>query len=149
MKEVKAANLILGLSGQGEKFQIKWHGLKVNLQIRPITVKGMIKISREVAYLKDLDTEEAVFKTQMEHAASLSHICKAIAIATGTRFTRLVARMIAGLELKHVQTLWAIVIGQSDPNSFFFIMVSGKGMNQMKTKKAKEPQEAEKPSSEE
>ena len=133
MKEVDSGNLLLGLTGPGERFRVTWMGVRLHLQIRPVTVKGMIRISREIAHLGEIDESNTVFTTQMIHAGGLYYICRAIAIATGTRFVSLIARAMMGLELRHIQTLWSIVIKQSDPSSFFFIMVSAKGMNKLKT----------------
>jgi hypothetical protein len=138
MKEVEAANVILEQSGEGDKFKIRYGALRLNLSIRPVTVRGLIKISREVAQIGEIDPEMSSFQAQMTNAHSLKYICNAIAVATGSRFTKIISRAISKLELKHIQTLWAIVIKQSDPSSFFFIMVSAKGMNQMKKQQQKQ-----------
>lgn len=135
MKEVDAANIVLGSSGDGDKFVIKYHGLNLKLQIRALNTRTIILISREIAQVPEITADNDIFPTIVGNADSLKHICRAIAYSTGTRFVGLVTAAIEELELKHIQTLWKIVIKQSDPSSFFFIMVSAKGMNQLKTNK--------------
>lgn len=145
MKEVEAANVILGRSGAGDKFKIRFGVLRLNLSIPPVTVRGLIKISREISQIAEIDPELSSFQAQIQNAHSLKYICNAIAIATGSRFTGIISRAVSKLEIKHIQTLWSIVLKQSDPSSFFFIMVSAKGLNQMKIQQQK--QKAAKPSS--
>lgn len=135
MKEVEAANIVLGLSGEGDRFVIKWHGLKLKLKIKALSTRTLILISREIAQIPEVTTEKDVFPTIIGNADSLRRVCRSIAYATGTRFVRLVTVAIEELPLKDIQALWKIVIKQSDPSSFFFIMVSAKGMNQLKTNK--------------
>lgn len=135
MKEVEAADIILGLSGDGDKFRLKWHGLTFKLQIRALSTRTLIRVSREVAQIPELTPETGMFPAIEVNAKSLDRICRSIAITTGTRFVRLVAVAIKELPLKDVQTLWKIVLKQSDPTSFFFIMASARGMNKLKTEK--------------
>lgn len=133
MKEVDAANLLLDESSQEDRFKIKWGFLKLKLEIKPVTTRGLIGISKEVAHLKLVNVEQPMFITELELAEGLTHVCKAIAISTRTRFPRIVARAISRLSLKNVKRLWEILMKQSDYNSFFFIMVSARGMEKLKT----------------
>lgn len=133
--EVQAANIILGLSGVSDRFTIRWCGLRFRMKIRPISVRGVIQISRELAKLKDVDFDANMFPEAMAKAENLKHICRAIAIATGTRFPGIIARMLTNIDLKDLRTLWDAVEKQTDPKHFFFIMVSAKGLNQLKTTK--------------
>ena len=132
MKEADAANIILGEAGAGDGFTIKWGILRLKYQIRPITARSLIKISREVCRIKDIDLETAMFPGLMNGAGDMKFVCRSIAIATGTRFPRFVARAISDLPSKDILALWNILVKQSDPSSFFFIIMSARGMNKMK-----------------
>ena len=133
MKEVDAANLLLDESSSEDRFTIKWGFLKLKLEIKPVSTRGMIKISKQVAHLKLVNTEQPMFIQELELSEGLTYVCRAIAISTRTRFPRIVARAISNLSLKNVRRLWETLMKQSDYNSFFFIMVSAKGMEKLKT----------------
>lgn len=133
MKEVDAANLLLDESSPEDRFTIKWGFLKLKLEIKPVSTRGMVKISKQVSHLKMVNDKQSVFIQELELSDGLIHVCRAIAISTRTRFPRIVARAISNLSLKNVRRLWEILIKQSDYNSFFFIMVSAKGMEILET----------------
>jgi len=145
MKEAEAANLILGEAGEGDKFTLKYGLLKFRLSIRPLTARGVIRVSREVCRIDgEFDMEATMFPQMTTQAEGIRYVCRSIAIATGTRFVRIVTRAISDLPLKDIFTLWNIVVKQSDPSSFFFIIISAKGMNMMKkiTPKQEKQEEA-------
>ena len=133
MKEAEAANVILGEAGSGDKFSLKYGILKFRLSIRPVTARDMIRISREVSQITgELNTTDAIFPQMLEQAEGLNYICRSIAIATGTPFVGLVSRAISKLSVTNILRLWNIVVKQSDPSSFFFIIISARGLNKMK-----------------
>jgi hypothetical protein len=132
MKEVDAANIILGEAGDGEQFKLRWGWLRFRLSIKPVSTKTLIRISREVAEIPEIDPSGDAFQEMCRNAAYLKQISRAIAFAANTPFIRIVAEAIRGLPLKHLKTLWATVIQQSDPSSFFFIMISARGVNKLK-----------------
>lgn len=140
MKDAEAANVILGEAGEGDKFTLKYGIFKLRLSIKPVTARDMIRISREVCKISaEIDMNDAMFPQMAEQAGGLKYVCRSIAIATGTPYVRLVSRAISRLSLKDIFKLWNIVVKQSDPSSFFFIMVSARGMNKMK-KMSPEPE---------
>jgi len=143
MKEV--ADILLGQDAKGDRFRIKWHGITIRLSIKPISTRVLIKISKELSHVKDIDPSKDFLPEQMANAESLVYICRAIAHATQTRYPRIVTQAIYELPLKDIQALWKIVIKQCDPTSFFFIIVSTKGVNKIAPKKA--GSEEERPSS--
>jgi hypothetical protein len=146
MKDVDAANLILGKAGEGNRFIVYWGWLKLKLSIPPVTTKTLIRISREIAYLPEIDPEAQMFPQMLSTADNMSHICMAITYATRTKRRFLVYRAIRSIPIQDIKTLWGFVMQQSDPTSFFFIMVSAKGMNKMKSEN-QEKQEEGTPSS--
>lgn len=133
-KEVEAANLLLGESS-GEQFTVIWHGIPFRYKIRPITARMLIRMSREIAMIPTPELDDIHFQAELEHANGLSHICRAIAIASGSKHIWFSSMIIEQLELKHIYTLWKTIMANSDPSSFFFIMVSAKGMNRLKSNK--------------
>ena len=84
----------------------------------------------------------------MNHAENLDHICMAISYATNARFKKFASSVIASLPIEDVKKLWQVVLKQSDPSSFFFIMISAKGMNKMKKMNQPGPSGVANPSSE-
>lgn len=141
MKEAEAANVILGEAGEGDKFNLKYGIFKFRLSIRPVTARDMIRISREVSQIGgEIDMNEAIFPQAIEQASGLKYVCRSIAIATGTPYVKIVSKAISKLQLSDILKLWNIVVKQSDPSSFFFIMISAKGMNKLKKITATEPE---------
>jgi hypothetical protein len=135
--EEQAANIVLGVTGPGDSFTIKWCGIKFHLQIKLISTERLIMISKEICKIHDLyDSDETFFKALMKNAADTRYICRAIAISTGTPFIRIVSHAISKLPLKHVQTLFKIVQSKSDAEVFFYTMASAKKLNLMKRKEA-------------
>jgi hypothetical protein len=135
--EERAANIVLGVTGPGDKFTIKWMGIKFRLQIKLISTEKLIKISREVCKIRDIyDDDETFFKALMKNGTDAKFICNAIAISTGTPFVKIISKAISKLPLKDVNTLFKIVQSRSDADVFFYIIASAKKLNLMK--KAKE-----------
>jgi len=133
-EEIESANIILGEAGEAKEFRIKWGWLRFNLRIKPITTKQLILISRELSNVTELNPDQDAFPEILNNAESLFYISRAIAIATGTRHVKIVAEAIRDLPLIHLKTLFTTLIKQSDPESFFFIMISARGMNKLKKK---------------
>jgi hypothetical protein len=135
--EEKAANIILGITGPGDRFTIRWIGIKFRLQIKLISTERLIKISRELCHINDTyEDDESFFNALMKNASDARYVCRAIAISTGTPFTRMVSHAIMKLPLKDLHTLFNIVQARSDARFFFLTMASAKKLNLMK--KAKE-----------
>lgn len=130
--ERQASEILLGRSGRGDRFSIRWHGIKLRLEIKAITALQMIKISRELTGIENIDQVGTPFSEHLRTSNNLIPICRAIAIATGTRFVNIVSRAILGLPNEDICKLWKMVIKWGDPDSFFFIMVSSGKMNKVK-----------------
>jgi len=126
--ESEVSNIILGIAGPADRFTIRYGWFRFRLSIKPLTVKQMIQISGEWSKIKDIDKSKDMFPGLMEGITDIKYISKVIAIATGTRFIKLIARAILKLPLKDVQALFAIVKKQCDAERFFFIIISAKGM---------------------
>ena len=147
MKDAASANIILGEAGKGNQFIVKYGWWRLKLSIRPISTRTLIRISREVAIIPEIDPEAEMLPEMLRAAPTLHGVCKAITYATNTRRKWLVYRAIEGLPLQDIAKLWQMIIDQSDPGSFFFIMISARGMNKMKTTKPQEKQKEGKRSS--
>jgi len=129
----RAGNIILGLAGPSDSFILRYGWFKFKLKIAPLSAKQLIEISGEVSKLSVIDEGEEMFPALMKNASDTCHIARIIAIATGTRYRRIVTRAIMKLPLKDIQTLFTIVHKQSDPSPFFFITILARGrMNLMK-----------------
>lgn len=137
MLDKRATDIILGDLGCGDSFTIKYLGMKFRLRIRELTTKRLIKISYHLSQLKDLqDGDESKFQALMEHISDAKHICRAISVATGTRFEKIVANAILDLPPKDILTLFNLVRKYSDAEAFFFTIILAKKTSLMKTKKA-------------
>ena len=133
--QLQTANIILGLSGPGDRFTLKWGWFKFRLKIKPITARQLIAISKEVSKIKSIDESKDMFPALMEGSPDLVYISNAIAIATGTKWKKIVSRAVLKLDLKDIHTLFNIVHKQSDPSPFFFTIILAKGrMNLLKAK---------------
>jgi hypothetical protein len=131
--ETQAADLLLGVNNPGDRFTIKWCGIKFRLQIKMISTERLIKISREICKIDNTyDEDDSFFTALMNHAPDAHYVCRAIAISTGTPFVRLVTRAIRKLPIKDVQTLFKIVQNRSDAEVFFYTMASARKMNILK-----------------
>jgi hypothetical protein len=117
--EKTVSNILLGRSESSDRFRLKWGWITFKLEIKPLTVKQLIAISSELSKVRNIKEETDMFPALMESITDANHICKAIAIATGTRHIKIVTRAIRKLDLKDVQKLFSIVIRQSDPTPFF------------------------------
>ncbi len=132
--ERKISNILLGVAGSEDRFTLRYGWLRFRLKIKPITAGQLIAISSEVAQIKDIDKEQEMFPALMTGSPDLIYISNIIAIATGTRWRRIVARAVLKLPLKDIQTLFAIVIKQSDPSPFFLTCLQIGKLNILKKK---------------
>jgi hypothetical protein len=135
MKEEVAGVILGGKVAKAESFEVRWGILKLNLKIRLQTVAQVIEIAGEVGQIRDIDENDqrSMYPVFVERITDVKKVVNAIVIATGTRFRWLVRKMLLGLPLKDIDTLWAIVQRQSDIQRFFFIIISAKGqMNLLK-----------------
>ena len=126
--ERQISNIILGISGHQDRFILKYGWFRFRLKIRPITARQLIDISGEVAQIKDINKDREMFPALMDGITDIRYIARAVAIATGTRYRRLITRAVLKLPLKDIHTLFAIVKKQSDAEQFFFTIISAKGM---------------------
>jgi len=123
----QAANIILGLTGPGDRFTLKYGIFKFRLSIKPLNAKQLIGISKEVAKIRKLDETKEMFPGLMDNIEDAKPIARAIAIATGTRYKKIVTRAVMKLPLEDIKTLFKIVHKQSDPEPFFFTIILAKG----------------------
>jgi hypothetical protein len=130
--EEQVGNVILGESGPSDKFTLKWGIFKFRLGIKPLTAEMMIRISREISKISEVKAEAEMFTAFMKGCPDLVYISRIIAIATGTRFNRIVAKAVLGLDLKDIRTLFSIVRKQCDSEVFFYIIVTAGKMNLLK-----------------
>jgi hypothetical protein len=134
--EKQAANILLGRSGEADRFDLKWGFITFHLQIKPLTARQVIDISGELSSIGDYDSDMEMFPVLMQNSNDLTAISMAIAIATGTKHKRAVAKAIRNLPLEDIKRLFQIVYKQTDPTPFFFITVLAKGrMNLMEKRK--------------
>ena len=120
-------DIILGIAGQSDRFTLQYGWFRFHLKIKPLSAKQLVEISGEVSKIRDIDDKKDMFPALMQGVSDTRHIARVIAIATGTRYRRIVARAIMKLPLKDFQTLFAIVHKQSDPTPFFFTTILAKG----------------------
>jgi hypothetical protein len=133
--EKRVSNIILGIAGSEDRFALKWGWFTFHLKIKPISTRQLIKISGEICQIRDFEDENITyFQALMEHAKDAEFISRAIAIATGTRFVRIVTRAISKLPNKDQNTLFKILIKNSDAEVFFWNMALAKKMNILKKK---------------
>ena len=107
--EEQVSNIILGESGPSDRFVLKYGIFKFRLGIKPLTAEMMIRVSREISKISEVNKNEEMFSAFMRGAPDLVHISNIIAIATGTRFKKIVARAILRLDMKDIRTLFNIV----------------------------------------
>lgn len=134
---METSNILLGRAGPADGFTLKFGLFTFRLKIKPLTVRQLIDISGELSKIKPAEKDMDMFPALMEGISDARFIARVIAIATGTRFKRIVTRAITKLDLKDVQTLFSIVVKQSDPAPFFLICLQAGKMNLLKEK---EPQ---------
>jgi len=131
--ERKVSNILLGIAGSEDRFTLKYGLFRFRLKIKPITARQLIAISGEVAQIKEVKEDQEMFPALMSGSPDLIHIANIIAIATGSRWKRIVAHGILKLPLNDINTLFSIVHKQSDPSPFFFTIILAKGrMNLLK-----------------
>ena len=132
--ERKTSNILLGIADSEDRFTLKYGWFRFRLKIKPITARQLIAISAEVVQIKDINQEQEMFSALMVGSSDLIHISNIIAIATGTRWRRIVARAILNLDLKDINTLFSIVIKQADPSPFFLTCLQIGKLNILKKK---------------
>ncbi len=139
-----AANLVLGIAGDGDKFSIKTGLFEFRFQLRPLWTFHVVKISREISKMQEIDPSADAFAEMFKRSGNYKNVCNSIAIAALFKewkiflFKRIVSRLIMKSEPVQVQQLWDMVKDKTDPKRFFFIMVSAKGFNKFQTKKSRE-----------
>lgn len=137
--EEEVKNIILGVAGESETFTLKYGWFNFKLGIKPLTAKTIIEISAEMSHLKEVDDSKYLFLALMDSATDLTVLAKIIAIATGTKFRKIVTHAILKLPLKDIQTLINIVVKQSDMSVFFYTLTSLKGLKSLtKTRQAEQ-----------
>jgi hypothetical protein len=128
----RSSNVLLGISSPSDHFKIKYGILTFKLKIKPITCEQMIKISGEISCIKEINKDQEMFPAMIENISDMKHVSKAIAIATGTKFIKIVSRAVLKLPLKDVLILFNIVRKQSDPEVFFYIIAKTGKLNLLK-----------------
>lgn len=123
----QSANIVLGITGPGDRFILRYGIFKFRLKIKPLSAKQLIEISKEVSKISKLDETKEVFPGLMDNISDARHLSRIIAISTGTRWRRIVTRAILKLPLNDIKTLFKIVHKQSDPEPFFFTIILAKG----------------------
>lgn len=133
--ERQVANIILGQSDPADCFRLKWGWFTFKLKIKPISTRQLIRISGEISQIRDFEDENMTyFQALMQHAKDAEFINRAIAIATGTRFVRIVTHAISKLPNKDQHTLFKILIKNSDAEVFFWNMALARKINILKKK---------------
>lgn len=132
--ERKISNILLGIADSEDRFTLKYSWFRFRLKIKPITARQLIAISSKVAQIKDINQEQEMFPALMVGSPDLIHISNIIAIATGTRWRRIIARAVLKLPLKDINTLFNIVIKQADPSPFFLTCLQIGKLNILKKK---------------
>jgi hypothetical protein len=136
--EREISNIILGVNGTQDRFTLKFGWFKFRLSIKPITARQLIDISGEVAQIRDINQDQELFPALMDSITDIRYIARVVAIATGTRYRKIVTRAVLKLPLKDIQTLFAIVKKQCDAERFFFTIVSAKGLTRTIVKQAEQ-----------
>lgn len=132
--ESQAADLILGKEVEGEKFSIKFLGITLKFQIRPLTTRQLIRVSKYLSQITEIDQDKEMFPEMIKRSGELKHVCKAIAIATGSKIPFLNKIIEKQADIEDLFALINIIRKQSNPERFFFILMLARGMNQLKKK---------------
>ena len=132
--ERKVSNILLGRVDSEDRFTLKYGLFRFRLKIKPITARQMIDISAEAAQIKEVNQSQELFPALLEGSPDLVHISNIIAIATGTKWRKIVARSILKLSLKDINTLFTIVLKNSDPSPFFLTYLQIGKLNILKKK---------------
>lgn len=134
--EERLAKLILNKTSAEDCFDIEHKGKTLKLGVRPLSGRRLVEVSEQLSKCSNLeDNGQSVFHALMENASNLKYVCKAIAIATEAKNLKKTTEAIYNLELSQIETLWNIVVKNSDASFFFSIMNSAKNLNLMKKKK--------------
>jgi len=134
--EKDISNVLLGIAGHSDRFLLRFGWFRFRMKISPISTNRNIKISGELCQISEFEEDGLTyFQALMKYAKDARYINRAIAIATGTRFVKIVAHMISKLPNKDQNTLFKIVIKNADPEVFFYTMVLARKMNLLKKKK--------------
>lgn len=133
--EEKLAGVILGEATSEDKFTLTHWKFKFNLSIKPISGYNMMRISSELSRCTDnIDNAQTAFQALVGDAKNIKHICNCISIATGTKYRRIVSKIISKLSLEDIAKLWNIVERQSNADFFLHIMASATQLNILKPK---------------
>lgn len=122
--------MVIGDGKAIDRFDLKIYGFTFKLGIPPLSPKTMLKMHQVLRDIPEIKDEgQTVYQTMFENSSSMNKVCKAIAIATCSPFAFFVAKAIAKVPMKDVETLWRVVLQNTEPDAFFFIMASVKRMN--------------------
>ena len=132
--EQKVSNVLLNQAAPEDRFTLKYGLFRFRLRIKPVTARQLIAISGEVSQIKDINQIQEIFPALLTGSPDLIHIANIIAIATGTKWRKIVARGILNLNLTDIQTLFAIVLKNSDPSPFFLTCLQIGKLNILKKK---------------
>lgn len=133
--EERLANIILNEVSDADRFELRFMFIRLKLGISALSPRQIIRISKELGKLKDIeDSGQSVFHAMVENAENLKYICNTIAIATKFPFKPFLSYYLQKMPIEHIKTLITIVIKNSDADAFFFIMQSVKNLNVMKKK---------------
>jgi hypothetical protein len=116
-----------------DTFEIKYLGFKLKLEIKPLSAKTLIEIGEHLSKCSEIkDEQQTMFHALTENASDLKFIVKCITISVGGGW--FIRRAIMNLDLSDIETIWNIVIKNSNAERFFFIMASAKRMNILRKK---------------
>jgi hypothetical protein len=139
MVERDSADILLCKAIKGDGFIIFWGILKFKFEIKPISTRKLIKISREFCQIRKIEyTHESFFQALMKQVPDAVYINRAIAIATGTYFVRFVSYLISTLDPVYQSRLYEIVEKNSKADVFFSTIAKTGRLNLLKTAKQEE-----------
>jgi len=133
--EEKLAKVVFGKAVDGDRFWIKYFGIKIPLSIKPLSPNKLIAMSAYLSRIGDIKDEgQSQFHAVIENAFDLKYICKAIVIATGFPIKWIAYKAITNVSLEDVEKMFTIIQKNTDPSFFLNIMGSARRLNLM-TKK--------------
>lgn len=126
------------LNEGGVKFKIGWLSFKVNKQ----KLGTILKISKQVMNMGDLDPEEGVIQNLYRNAGNIRLASRIVALAVLNSYWKnffyriLSFFFLQKLDMKELANLTKVVADQIGAQDFFFTMTLTRGMNFL-TKKEK------------
>lgn len=125
--------MILG-SKKGDRFSFTFWGVNIKLQIPIQETWQVVKCGQIEARMEDVDMDGQMYPELMRVHKNLNLICKYVAVGTGSKIPFLwwiIKRSLTGEDLQKLTKLIQI---NTDPERFFFIMASLRGMNRLRSK---------------